>query len=321
MQQAEQIQKEMYAGHTKNVKLTETVKREILRNKYLYLIAIPVIAYYLLFCYLPMFGLVIAFKDYNLAKGIWESPWVGFTYFREFFSGIYFTRTLYNTLAISVGSLIFGFPVPIIFALMLNELKSKWFGKLVQTATYLPHFISMVVICGMIVDFFSTDGVISVLISKFGGENMNYIGNPAYFRAIFIGTSIWQDFGWNSIIYIAALAGIDQEPYEAATVDGAGRFKKIWHITLPGIAPTIMVLLILNMGGLLTVGFEKVMLLYSPATYEVADVISTYVYRMGIENSRYGFSAAVGIFQSLVNVILVLTANVLSKKMTETALF
>lgn len=301
--------------------LSVRIKRELSSNRYLYLLTIPVVAFYIIFHYLPMFGLVIAFKDYNISKGIWDSAWVGFRYFKEFFTGIYFTRTLWNTLALSIGSLVFGFPFPIIFALLLNEMRGRKFKKLVQTVTYLPHFISMVVICGMIVDFFSTDGLISVLISWLGGKNMNYVGSPSHFRFIFIATDVWQTFGWNSIVYMAALAGVDTQLYEAATIDGAGRFKKVLHVTLPGIASTIVVMLILRMGRILGVGYEKIILLYSPATYEAADVISSYVYRMGIENSRFGYSAAVGMFQSVVNVTLVLSANAISKKVSEVSLF
>ena len=268
-----------------------------------------------------MFGLVIAFKQYNIGQGIWGSSWVGLQYFKEFFSGIYFTRTLANTFIISFADILFGFPLPIIFALLLNEIRFRKFKKVVQTVTYLPHFISMVVICGMIMDFFSTDGIISKLIESLGGENMNYIASPKWFRTIFVSTNVWQSFGWNSIIYLAALAGVDAELYEAATIDGAGRFKQLWHVTLPGILPTIMIMLILRLGQVLSVGYEKIILLYSSGTYEVADVISSYVYRMGITGSRYSYSAAVGLFQSVVNVVMLLLANRLSAKFSETSLF
>ena len=187
--------------------------------------------------------------------------------------------------------------------------------------TYLPHFISMVVICGMITDFFSTDGVISRLIAMLGGENMNYLASPKWFRTIFVGTNVWQSFGWNSIIYLAALTGVDAQLYEAATIDGAGRFKQLWHVTLPGILPTIMIMLIMRLGQVLSVGYEKIILLYSPSTYNVADVISSYVYRIGIGGSRDSYSAAVGLFQSVINVLMLLLANRLSAKFSETSLF
>jgi len=283
--------------------------------------AIPVITYYLLFCYLPMFGIVIAFKQYDIAKGIFESEWVGFKYFIEFFNGLYFGRILFNTLAISICDLLFGFPAPIIFALLLNELRNQKFKKVVQTVTYLPHFISIIVICGMIVDFFSTNGIVTKIIVALGGEKINYIGSAEHFRAIYVGTNIWQGVGWASIIYLAALANVDQELYEASTIDGAGRLKQLIYITMPGIAPTVIIMLILRIGQLLSVGYEKIILLYSPATYKTADVISSYVYRMGIGNARYGYSAAVGLFQSIINLILLFMANQLSKRYSDTALF
>lgn len=308
----------------KNVKQKSVgvrLKGEWVRNKYLYILTIPILLYFLIFKYLPMFGLVIAFKDYNIVKGFFESRWVGLRYFKEFFSSVYFGRTLINTLIISIMEIVIGFPIPIIFALMLNEIQGRRFKKLVQTASYLPHFISLVVICGMITDFFSTDGLISVLISRLGGENMNYIGESRYFRQIFVGTSIWQQFGWNSIIYLAALSGVDEALYEAASIDGAGRWRQLLHVTLPGIAGTIIIMLIMRMGQVLSVGYEKIILLYTPQTYEVADVISSYTYRSGILNNRYSYSAAVGLFQSVINVIVLFAANRLSKKFTETALF
>lgn len=305
----------------KKPSLSKRIGKELIQNRYLYILSIPVILFYLLFLYAPMFGLVIAFKQYNISQGIMASPWVGFKYFKEFFGSIYFTRTLKNTFIISFVDILFGFPMPVIFALLLNEIRCEKFKKTVQTATYLPHFISMVVICGMITDFFGTDGIISKLIEAFGGKNMNYLASAAWFRTIFVGTNVWQSFGWNSIIYLAALTGVDAQLYEAATIDGAGRFKQLLNITLPGIAPTIIIMLILRLGSVLSVGYEKIILLYSPSTYDVADVISSYVYRTGIGGSRYGYSAAVGLFQSVINVIMLLTANRLSAKFSETSLF
>lgn len=299
----------------------QSIAAELKKNKYLYILAIPVVAFYLIFLYGPMFGLVIAFKDYNIGQGFLASKWVGLKYFKEYFGSVYFLRTLSNTFIISLMDIVFGFPFPIIFALMLNELKGKWFKKTVQTASYLPHFISVVVICGMITDFFGTDGLITNIISKITGENMNYIGDPRYFRSIFVGTNIWQQFGWGSIIYIAALAGVDTELYEAATIDGAGRWKQLWNVTIPGIMPTIMIMLILKVGRVLSVGYEKIILLYSPQTYEVADVISSYTYRSGISGARYSYSTAVGLFQSVVNITILFIGNRLSEKYTETALF
>ena len=222
---------------------------------------------------------------------------------------------------LSCMDIIIGFPVPIIFALLLNEIRGNKFKKVVQTASYLPHFISMVVICGMITDFFSTDGLITKLLTLFGGENMNYIGDSRYFRSIFVGTGIWQGFGWGSIIYLAALSGVDSELYDASAIDGAGRWKQLLYVTLPSIANTIIVMLILRLGQVLSVGYEKIILLYSTPTYEVADVISSYTYRSGLLGGRYGYSAAVGMFQSVINVIILFGANILSKKYSETSLF
>ena len=295
--------------------------RNIKRYKYLYILTIPILLYFILFKYLPMFGLVTAFKDYSFGRGILGSEWVGFKYFIEYFSSEYFIRTLRNTLILSCMDIVIGFPVPIIFALLLNEIRRDKFKRVVQTASYLPHFISMVVICGMITDFFSTDGLITKVITWLGGENMNYIGNSRYFRSIFVGTGIWQGFGWGSIIYLAALTGVDSELYEAAAIDGAGRWKQLLYVTLPSIANTIIVMLILRLGQVLAVGYEKIILLYSTPTYEVADVISSYTYRSGILGGRYGYSAAVGMFQSVVNVIILFGANILSKKYAETSLF
>lgn len=291
------------------------------KHKFLYILTIPILVYFILFKYLPMFGLVIAFKNYSFGRGIFGSEWVGLKYFIEYFSSEFFVRTLRNTLTLSCMDIIIGFPVPIIFALLLNEIRGNKFKKIVQTASYLPHFISMVVICGMITDFFSTDGLITRLITYLGGENMNYIGDSRYFRSIFVGTGIWQQFGWSSIIYLAALSGVDSELYEASAIDGAGRWKQLLYVTLPSIANTIIVMLILRLGQVLSVGYEKIILLYSTPTLEVADVISSYTYRSGLIGGRYGYSAAVGMFQSVVNVIILFGANILSKKYSETSLF
>ena len=297
------------------------IKDELYRNGVLYIMAIPVILYFILFMYLPMFGLVIAFKKYDIAKGIFGSQWVGFKYFKEFFTGLYFKRTLKNTLMLSGGNILFGFPAPIIFALLLNELRNKRFKKTVQTITYLPHFISLVVVCGMLTNFFSSDGVATQIIMKFGGEKMNYLASTKYFRTIYIASEIWQSIGWNSIIYLAALTGIDMQLYEAAVIDGAGKWKQMLHVTLPGILPTISVMLILEIGKMLSLGYEKVILLYSPNTYEVADIISSFVYRKGLNNFMYSYASAVGLFQSVVNIILLIASNKLSKRISGSALF
>ena len=298
------------------------LRNELSKNKYLYVMSIPVILYYLIFHYLPMSGIVIAFKNYDVAKGLWVSPWVGFKNFTDFFSSIYFLRLLRNTFLISFYGIMFTFPAPIILALLFNELKSLCFKKIVQTVTYLPHFISMVVICGMIADFFSAKGFMTQIIAFFGGASLNYLGKAEFFRSIYVGSDIWQGVGWGSIIYLAAISSIDQELYEAAVIDGAGRFKQLLHITLPGLIPTITILLIMRIGLVLNVGYEKIILLYNNGTMETADVISSFVYRRGLGGSfQYSFSTAVGLFQSLINIILLVSANRFSKKVGETSLF
>lgn len=298
------------------------IRRELTKNKYIYIMAIPVILYYLIFCYWPMFGLVIAFKQYEIGKGILASDWVGFKYFIEFFKSVNFKRLMSNTLGISLYDLLAGFPAPIIFALLLNEITNTRFKKVVQTVTYLPHFISLVVICGIITDFFAAEGFITKLLSVFGMEKRNYLGEPQYFKTIYVLTNIWQSIGWGSIIYLAALSGINPDLYEAADVDGANRFRKIISITLPGIAPTIMIMLIMRLGQLMSVGFEKIILLYNPSTYETADVISSFVYRRGLgESAQYSYTTAVGMFQSVINLVLLMGANYFSTKFSGTGLF
>ncbi|RAV22472.1 ABC transporter permease [Paenibacillus contaminans] len=292
------------------------------RDKYLLLMIAPVLFYYIVFHYVPMYGVVIAFKKFHPIKGILGSDWVGFLYFKQFFQSTYFVRLIKNTLLLSMNSLFWGFPVPIIFALLLNELKDSLFKKTVQTVSYLPHFISIVVIVGMLVNFLSPlDGIINILLTKLGMEPINFMAEPGYFRTIYISSGIWQGFGWGSIIYLAAIAGINPQLYEAAEVDGASRWQRMRHITLPGLVPTIVILLILNLGNMMDVGFEKVLLMYNPQIYETADIIGTFVYRMGIENGNYSFSAAVGLFNNVVNIALLLAANYLSRKYSETSLW
>lgn len=299
----------------------QRVVKDFIRHKTIYFMAIPVIAYYVLFHYMPMFGAQIAFKDFSPGKGIMDSPWVGFKHFTSFFEGVYFSRVVLNTIFINLYGLIFGFPAPIILALLLNELRSNRFKRLVQTISYLPHFISIMVICGMILDFTSTDGLVNQIIAAFGGTREPLMLKPELFKGIYVGTDIWQQVGWGSIIYLAALTGIDSELYEAAVLDGAGRWKQMLNITLPGIAPTIIILLILRIGQMMNVGFEKIILLYNPVTYSSADVISSFVYRKGLMEFSYSFSTAVGLFNSLINFLLLISANALSKKYNETSLF
>ncbi|SFL59350.1 putative aldouronate transport system permease protein [Paenibacillus sp. 1_12] len=294
---------------------------DIRKNKYLYMMLTPVLLYYVLFHYLPMYGALIAFKDYSPARGIWGSDWTGFDHFVQFFNGPYFIRTLKNTLLISFYDLLFGFPAPIVLALLLNEIRLSWFKRAVQTITYMPHFISLIVICGMIKDFTSTGGLIATLVAWLGGPKESLLLSSEWFRTIFISSGIWQHVGWGTIIYLAALTTIDTEQYEAAKIDGANRWRQMRYITLPGIVPTIIIMLILDLGRLLNVGFEKIILLYNPSTYETADVISSYVYRAGLQEFNYSFSAAVGLFNSVINFGLVILSNYISRKVNDTSLW
>jgi putative aldouronate transport system permease protein len=291
------------------------------RNKYVYLMLLPVIGYYLVFHYGPMYGVLIAFQDYNLAKGIWGSPWIGLENFERFFSSFNFARTVVNTLAINVLDLLFGFPAPIVLALLLNEIHFNPFKKLVQTVTYMPHFISTVVVVGILVDFLARDGVINNFLSLAGIPPAAYLQLPEWFRPLFVGSGIWQHIGWGSIIYLAAISGIDPEQYDAAMVDGASRLQQIRHVTLPGIMPTVIILLILRIGSMMAVGYEKILLMYNPVTYETADVISTYVYRQGVLQGDYAFSTAVGLFNSVIDFMLLVLANWLSHRVGETSLW
>ena len=313
----------------KKASLGARIKEELRRNYMLYLFAIPVVAYFIIFCYLPMFGLVIAFKNYVPVRGIWGSEWAdmyGFYHFYNFLTSDLFLSVVKNTLLLNFYTLIFEFPIPIIFALMLNEIKNLKYKKVIQTVTYLPHFISLVVICGMVNRFFRSDGILTSLIVLFGGERMNYMIEPGWFRTIYIGSGIWQTVGWSSIIYVSALSSIDQELYEAAVIDGAGKWKQTVHITLPGIASTIIILLIMRIGRMLSVGYEKVLLLQTPQTANIARVISSYVYEVGLGATipvpnALSLSSAVGIFSSLVNILMLFLANTVSRKFSEASLF
>lgn len=295
--------------------------RDFLLNKYLYLMMLPVIVYYVIFHYAPMYGAVIAFKDYAPIKGILGSDWVGLKHFADFFNSYYFERVLGNTLLISLYTLIFEFPAPIILALLINEVRHRTFKRVVQTITYMPYFISLVVICGIITDFTNADGLINRLFMTMGYDGQAMLQKPELFRPIYVLSEIWQRVGWESIIYIAALMSIDQEQYEAARMDGAGRLKQMFYVTLPGIMPTIAIMLILRMGNMLNVGFEKIILLYNPVTYETADVISSFVYRKGLLEFGWSYSAAVGLFNSVINLTLLVTANYISRRVSKNSLW
>lgn len=282
------------------------------------MLMLPGLLYYLIFHYIPMFGIIIAFKDVNPfegVQGIFTAKWVGFKHFINFFNSYYFWNVLGNTLAISLQKLILGFPAPIILALLLNEINNVYFKRVVQTISYMPHFISMVVMAGLVTTVLSTNGgLVNEILKLMGREPIFFLGEPKYFRAILVFSHIWKEVGWGSIIYLAAITSIDQEQYEAAIIDGANKFQRMWYITIPGILHIVTIMLILEVGGLLNAGFEQVLLLYSPPVYKVADIIDTYVYREGLISLKYSYSTAVGLFKSVVALILIVSTNFLAKK-------
>ena len=297
------------------------LKKDFIKNKTLYLLALPMLIYYIVFHYAPMYGALIAFNDYSPRLGILGSPWVGFKYFVNFFSAPSFFSLLRNTVTISLTMLVVEFPSAIILALLMNELKSRRFSKVVQNISYMPHFISLVVVCGMVKTFTMDNGILTTLLSYFGVPKETLLMNPKYFVPIYVGSGIWQQVGWNAIIYLAALTGVNQSLYEAAAIDGAGKLKQLWHITLPGIMPTIVIMLIMRMGGILNVGYEKIILLYNDVVMDVADVISTSVYRKGLLEQSWSFSTAVNMFNSVINLIFLLGTNYLSRKLNDTSLW
>ena len=293
------------------------VWKRIYRDRYLLFMLIPVFAYYLIFHYVPMYGVTIAFKDYNMFEGIFRSPWVGMDNFRRIFSTSDFYTVLRNTLLLNLLSLIFGFPGPIILALLLNELRNMAFKKSIQTIAYLPHFLSWVVVANMFIPMLSpTSGIVNRLITFLGGETVYFMADKTWWVVVYVALGIWKGIGWGAIIYLSALTGIEQQLYEAATIDGAGKWKQLLHITLPGIAPTISVLLILNVGGIMSIGFDQAYLLGNGTVIEVSDVISTYVYRLGLLSADISRSTAIGLFQSVVNLVMLLATNYFTKKMS-----
>ena len=312
-------------AHYKRLSIGQKIVRDFQHNKYKYLMILPVLVYLFLFCYKPMYGITIAFKNFKVTRGIEKSPWVGLFWFEQFFNDPYFFRLLRNTFTISGLTILFGFPAPILLALLLNEVRNNKFKRTVQTITYMPYFISLVVLCSLIKIYSQQYGLISDISKFFGGPQQNWLQDPRYFRLIYVLSDIWQGIGWNSIIYLAALSGIDQEQYEAARIDGANRFQQVLHITLPGLMPTITILFILRMGNILNVGYEKILLMYQPTTYEVADVFSTYTYRISLGSTtgqpQYSLSTAVSLFNTIVNVVFLLATNFISNKTTESSLF
>ncbi|GKX28914.1 sugar ABC transporter permease [Vallitalea longa] len=294
----------------------------LFKNYDLYLLMVLPLLYFVIFHYLPMYGVQLAFKDFIPTKGIWGSPWVGIKHFQKFFGSYYFWRLIRNTLGISIYHLLICFPFPIILALMLNEVNNKYFKKTVQTITYAPHFLSTVVLVGIVVNFASPqNGIINEIIKFFGGEPIFFMAEPKWFKTTYVFSDLWKQMGWSSIIYIAALSGINYELHEAAMVDGASRFQRILHINIPGIMPTVVILLILAVGRIMGVGFEKIFLMQNDLNMEASDVISTYVYRAGILDGQYSFSAAVGLFNSIINFILLISVNKISRRVSETSLW
>ncbi len=309
------------AAKPKSQRFVSRLQRDLSKNWDAYLLLVPAILFYLLFCYKPMYGVIIAFKNFSPGKGIVASEWVGLKHFLSFFKSYYFGRLLRNTLTISLSSLIFGFPMPIIFALLLNEVRNSKFKRTIQTVTYMPDFISLVVMCSLIRLFVADTGIIVQLMEKFGFEPVALLSKKEYFVPIYVLSGIWQGFGWDSIIYLSALTAIDPGLYEAATIDGANRWKQTLHVTLPGIMGTVIILLILRMGSIMSVGYEKIILLYNESIYETSDVISTFVYRMGLGKAQYSYSTAVGLFNSVINFIIVYTFNKISRKVSEVSLW
>jgi putative aldouronate transport system permease protein len=292
------------------------------KTKALQFMLIPGLAYFIIFHYVPIYGLIIAFKDYNLRLGILGSKWIGWENFRRFFDYVYFFRLLKNTFLLNLYNLLWGFPLPIILALFLNEVRNIVFKRFVQTVSYLPHFISTVAVVGMLYMILSpSTGIVNRIIMALGGESIYFVADKAWFRTLYIGSGVWQSMGWGAIIYLAALSGVNDELHEAAVIDGASRVQRILHISLPSIIPTIVIMLILNIGGMMSSSTDKVLLLYQPNTYEVSDVLGTYVYRMGLGQADYGFGTAAGLFNSVINLILLIFANTMSKKLTEQGLW
>ncbi|MGG4033541.1 ABC transporter permease subunit [Paenibacillus cisolokensis] len=292
------------------------------RRRYLYLMIVPAIAYYAIFHYLPLYGAIIAFKDFNITKGIIGSSWAGFRHFEYLFSLDKFWQVIGNTIIISLNRLVFGFPFPLIVALLLNEVRLAVFKKTVQTVIYLPHFISWVILGGLMVNLLTIDnGVVNNVIRALGGTPVGFMSDESVFRQTLVFSMIWKEFGWNSIIYMAALAGVSPHLYEAAMIDGANRWRRMLHITLPCIRNTIIILLILMLGGIMEAGFEQIFVLYHPGVYSVADIIDTYVYRTGLSEGRFSLAAAVGLFKSMINFALLLIANKLARMMGEQGVY
>ncbi|WP_127582919.1 ABC transporter permease [Paenibacillus koleovorans] len=298
------------------------LKRLLAKDKWvLFIIMLPGMLHFLVFKYIPLTGNMIAFQDYNLFKGVWSSPWVGFQHFQTMFTYEEFFQILRNTIAFSFMSILFGFPAPLVLALLLNEVRKMWIKRPIQTLLYLPHFLSWVIVGGIFINLLARDGIINTMLGWFGVSPIDFITEPEYFRGIVVSISIWKEVGWGTIIYLAALAGINPHLYEAAVVDGAGRWKQIWHITLPTLWPVIIVLFLLRIGSVLESNVEQILIFLNPLVRDVGEVVDTYVYRVGLQRSQFSFTTAIGMFQSIVGLCLIAAVNTLSKKTTGESIY
>lgn len=298
------------------------VWKEVKRHRQIYVLILPALIYFAVFCYGPMYGIQLAFKDYYAMEGITGSPWVGLQHFERFFNSFQFTKLLGNTVSLSLLQLVFGFPIPVLLALCLNYARNPKFKRFVQTITYAPHFISIVVLVGMLNIFFAINGsLVNEFLKTLGMEPILFMGKEEYFQPLFVGSGIWQNMGWNAIIYLAALSGVSPELHEAAVADGASKLRRVWHIDLPTILPTIIIMLILNFGQLMGIGFEKAFLMQNSLNIGKSEIIATYVYKIGLIDAQYGFATAVGLFNSVVNFVLLVVVNKISKKVSETSLW
>lgn len=302
-------------------KQRQTWRQAFRRDWQLYSLALLPLIFFAIFKYGPMLGNIIAFRRFRPGGSIFGDEWVGLSYIEMFINDPTFWKVFANTAILGGLTLVIGFPLPIILALMLNEVRKKHFKKVVQSISYLPHFLSIVIVVGMLMQLLSLQGTVNQIIEAFGGEGIPFLQRPEWFRTVYVGSEVWQTVGWGTILYLAALTTVDDSLYEASTIDGAGRWRQTWHVTLPGIRPMMITLLILNIGMFLNVGFEKVLLLYNPLTYETADVISTYLYRVGLVSNNLSYAAAIGLFQALIGLVMVLSANLLSRRMVGTSLW
>jgi putative aldouronate transport system permease protein len=315
------VQKNTF-GNNITVRKRGSLRTDLIKNKWLYIMFLLPLIWYLIFAYLPMFGIAIAFQNFNLYKGFFHSSWVGFHNFIRFFNDPYCLRLIRNTVLLSVYGMLWGFPIPILIALAFNEMKNGIFKKTTQTISYLPHFISAVIVCSMAVNFLSpSSGLINAIRGLFGFGSIYYLQDPKCFRTILISMGIWQGSGFSAILYLAAIAGIPVDQYEAAIVDGANKMQQIWHVTLPGMLPTIVIMLIMNVGSILSVGYDRIILMYNPYIYETADVLSTYVYRLGLQSNQYSYAEAITMFQNIIGFVLVFFTNKLCRKLNDTSLW